>query len=56
MTQDEPLGQNIDYLLESADEALASAEAELAGGRRRFAVNRLYYASSMAQRQRPLGA
>jgi len=44
MTQDEARDQNIEYLIKSAEEALASAEAELIAQRRRFAMNRLYYA------------
>ncbi len=44
MTRDEALRRNIDYLLASADESLDSAEIELAGDHRRFAMNRLYYA------------
>jgi hypothetical protein len=44
MTRDEALDRNIDYLLANADEALVSAESELEAGRRRFSMNRLYYA------------
>jgi uncharacterized protein (UPF0332 family) len=44
MTADEARAQNVEYLLQSAGEALESARAEHAAGRDRFAMNRAYYA------------
>jgi uncharacterized protein (UPF0332 family) len=44
MTADEARERLTAYWLEQADEALASARSEQQAGRRRFAVNRCYYA------------
>lgn len=44
MTRDEARERNVEWLVTSAEEALASAAAEQAAGRARFALNRAYYA------------
>lgn len=44
MTRQEARHDNVEYLLSSGDECLASAASELAAGRLRFAMNRVYYA------------
>ena len=44
MTPQEARVRNVQYLLQSAHEALASAASELAAARTRFAMNRAYYA------------
>jgi uncharacterized protein (UPF0332 family) len=44
MTRDEARERNVEYLVQNAEESLQSAEAELAASRRRFAMNRVYYA------------
>ena len=44
MTPDEAREKNVGYLVASAEESLESAKSELAAGRRRFSINRVYYA------------
>ena len=44
MTEKEAAEQTIVFWISSAQEALESARSELAAGRRRFAINRAYYA------------
>ncbi len=44
MTDEQARQQVLQYLLTNADEALESASAEMAAGRTRFAMNRIYYA------------
>ncbi len=48
MTGEEARVEVIAWWLEKADEALASADSELAAGRCSFAVNRAYYAAFYA--------
>lgn len=48
MTHDQARREAVAYLLTNADEALESAASELAAGRLRFAINRVYYASFYA--------
>jgi uncharacterized protein (UPF0332 family) len=44
MTEEQARTEVVRYWMGQAREALASAQAELAAGRRHFAVNRVYYA------------
>ena len=43
MTKEEALRRTIDFWMQSAEEALASARSECGAGRYRFTVNRAYY-------------
>ena len=44
MTPDEARHGAVEYLMQNAEDCLASARSELAAGRGRFAMNRAYYA------------